>query len=178
VYPHELFGRGVKTSASTAPPLGLAYIASYLRAHGHECQIYDGLAEPTAVEELAVTACHYDVVGISVVSAYALRAIEAVRAIKVQTSCPTVVVGGPHVSVLPESLLTQGADVAVIGEGEETMRELVDSLAAGADSERLRAIRGIGFLEGGKYHYTGNRPRIEPLDTVPLPARDLLPMHR
>lgn len=178
VYPHELFSRGVKASASVTPSLGLAYIASYLRAQGHECRIHDGMAEPIALDQLATTACQYDVVGITVVTTYALRAIELVRAIKSQPSCPVVVVGGPHVSVLPESLLAFGADIAVVGEGEETMGELVECLAAGGGMQRLRAIRGVGFYDEGKYHYTGNRPRIEPLDVLPLPARDLLPMHR
>jgi radical SAM superfamily enzyme YgiQ (UPF0313 family) len=177
VHSHELFSRGVKTSASFTPPLGPAYIASYLRAQGHECRIYDGIAEPVELERLAATACQYDVVGVTAVTAYVLRSIELVRAIKARPSCPTVVVGGPHVSVLPESLLAQGADFAVVGEGEETMGELVECLAAGANAQRLREVRGIGFYDEGKYHYTGDRPRIEPLDVVPPPALDLLPMH-
>jgi radical SAM superfamily enzyme YgiQ (UPF0313 family) len=168
----------VKTSASFTPPLGLAYIASYLRARGHECHIHDGIAEPVELERLAATACRYDVVGVTAVTAYVLRAIELVQAIKARPSCPAVVIGGPHVSVLPESLLAHGADIAVVGEGEETMGELVECLAAGASTRRLREVRGIGFLDEGKYHYTGDRPRIEPLDAVPPPALDLLPMHR
>ena len=178
VHSHELFARGVKASASVTPSLGLAYIASYLQSHGHECRIHDGMAEPISLEQLADMACQYDVVGITVVTSYALRAIELVRTIKSRTSSPAVVVGGPHVSVLPESLLAYGADIAVVGEGEETMHELVECLAAGGGSQRLRAVQGIGFYDEGKYHYTGNRRRIEPLDRVPLPARDLLPMHR
>ena len=178
VYPRELFSQGVKTSASVTPPLGLAYIASHLRAHGHECRIIDGIAEPIGLDHLAEIACRYDVVGVTVVTAYALRAIELVAAIKARWPSPPVIVGGPHVSALPESLLARGADMAVIGEGEETMRELVECLAAGASRERLRAVRGIGFQEEGIYHYTGPRPPIDPLDTVPLPARDLLPMGR
>ena len=173
----ELFARGAKTSASVIPPLGLAYIAAYLRQFGHPCRIIDGIARPQSLETLAQEAAGYDLVGITVNSAYTLRAIELIQHIKTKASCPPVVVGGPHVTALPESLFAYGADYAVIGEGEQTMRELVECLAAGGGGDRLRAIRGIGFCENGEYVFTKKRPRIEPLDQVPLPARDLLPMH-
>lgn len=178
IHAHELFSPGVRTSASIAPPLGLAYLAAYLRQAGHECQIRDGIAEPVGLDDLARIAADFDVVGVTVVTAYALRAIEFIQRLKARPKCPPVVVGGPHVTAIPESLLHVGADVAVIGEGEETMRELVDGLAAGGGTERLRSIQGIAFLDGKECCVTSRRPKIDPLDRIPLPARDLLPMHR
>ena len=173
----ELFARGSKNSASLIPPLGLAYIAAYLKVHGHSCHIIDGIAGTWSIEDIVGKSKSYDVVGITAVSSFALRALELVRAIKSEAGTPPVVVGGPHVTALPESLLRLGADFAIIGEGERTMFELVEWLGGAKNRAALREISGIGFIEDGRYFFTGNRPQLEPLDQVPLPDRTLLPMH-
>jgi len=173
----ELFVRGSKSSASVLPPLGLAYIASTLREHEHECRIIDGIVESFSLDALAEIANQYDLVGITVATSYAMRAIELVQKLKESPSCPPIVAGGHHVTAEPQSLLRCGADYTVIGEGEITILELVECLSSKANASSLRQVRGIGFIESGKYVYTGNRDKIDPLDQLPLPARDLLPMH-
>lgn len=174
----ELFARGARTSASVIPPLGLAYIASYLKKNGHHCEIVDGIATQVTVDEISAMARRFDVVGVTAVSTYALRSEEVVRALKKNAPEVPVVVGGPHVTAVPEDLLRSGADFAVIGEGEATTLELVEALANGSGTETLKQIRGVAFMDGGEYFYAGKRERIAPLDEIPLPARDLLPMNR
>lgn len=173
----DLFARGSKSTASILPPLGLAYIASNLRKHGHECRIIDGIAEHFSVDALKKMTNQYDIVGITVITTYAIRAIELIRKLKESGSCPPIVVGGHHVTAEPESLLRLGADYAVIGEGEITMLQLVGCLASNRNGASIRQVKGIGFIENGKYVYTGDREKIVPLDQLPLPARDLLAMH-
>ena len=170
----ELFVRGSKTSASIIPPLGIAYIAAYLRKHGHECRILDGVAQPYPLEKICKLVRGYDIIGITVVSTYAVRAIELIQALKRSGISEPVVVGGPHVTVMPESLLERGADFAVIGEGELTMRELVECLAG---NKNIEQVPGLVFYKNGRFVYTPPRAHIDPLDRIPLPARDLLPMH-
>jgi anaerobic magnesium-protoporphyrin IX monomethyl ester cyclase len=174
----EMFARGSKSSASVIPPLGLAYLAAYLRRAGHNCRILDGAAEPQPVAAIAELASRFDLAGITIVSAYALPAIELLQAIKHRCPKLPVVVGGPHVTALPESLLSCGADYAVVGEGEATLLELVETLAAGGKEDRMMRIAGLVSRQDGKAVFGGTRPRLAPLDCVPLPARDLLPMHR
>jgi len=174
----ELFARGARASASVIPPLGLAYIAAYLLERGHECRIIDGIAEPMDFVEVIAAARGFDVVGVTVVSTYAMRAMEVVRALKAAGINAPVIAGGPHVTALPESMLEAGADFCVAGEGERTTLELIEKLAAGARPADLANVRGIAFLDSGKYVFTGRREPIEPLDEVPPPARQLLPMHR
>jgi anaerobic magnesium-protoporphyrin IX monomethyl ester cyclase len=170
----ELFVRGSKTSASIIPPLGIAYIAAYLRKHGHECRILDGVAQPYPLEKICKLVRGYDIIGITVVSTYAVRAIELIQALKRSGISEPVVVGGPHVTVMPESLLERGADFAVIGEGELTMRELVECLAG---NKNIEQVPGLVFYKNGRFVYTPPRIHIKHLDRIPLPARDLLPMH-
>jgi radical SAM superfamily enzyme YgiQ (UPF0313 family) len=172
----ELFSRGSKSSASIIPPLGLAYISAYLREHGHTCRILDGVATPIGIGEVVDLTREYDVVGVTVVSTYAVRAGELIQAIKKANPRKPVVVGGPHVTVLPESLLEKGADFAVVGEGERTMLELVDCLTAG--DGRVENVSGLVFDDGHGFTATGRRSLLDPLDEVPLPARDLLPMEK
>jgi len=171
----ELYARGSKTSASLIPPLGIAYIAAYLSKYGHECGIMDGVAEPLPFEKICKIAREYDIVGITVVSTYGVRAIELIQAMKQSGISQPLVVGGPHVTAIPESMLEQGADYAVVGEGEVTMYELIECLAAGGD--KLKEIPGLVFQENGQFIHTPPRTLIDPLDQVPLPARHLLPMN-
>lgn len=171
----ELFVRGSRTSASLIPPLSIAYIASYLNKYGHECAVIDGVAQPLSFRKICEIAQHYDVIGITVVSTYAVRAIQLIQALKKAGISRPLVVGGPHVTALPKSLVTRGADYAVVGEGEITMCELVEALEAG--SRDLTKVQGLVFIKDGEFVHTGRRRPIDPLDQVPFPARHLLPMH-
>ncbi len=171
----ELFSRGSHASASLIPPLGIAYIASYLTQYNYECRILDGVAEPLSFQEIFEIARAYDVIGITVVSTYAVRAIELIHALKSSGISSPIIVGGPHVTAIPESLLKRGADYAVIGEGEITMHELLESISGNGD---LKSVKGLAYMvDSGEIVYTEKRPPLSPLDQVPLPARHLLPMH-
>lgn len=180
----EMFARGAEATASYLPPLGLAYIAAYLREHGHHCEIYDGVVQPATLQSLCEHALKFDIIGISVVTAYYLRAAELLHALQGYPQRPPVLVGGPHATNLPETLLAAGADVAVLGEGEQTTLELVNVLAGRRrpllDKSALSEIAGIVFYDdanGGALVKTKRRQPIADLDSIPLPARDLLPMH-
>ena len=173
---NELFTRGSKSSASVIPPLGLAYIAAVLMKHGHKCRIMDGIAESWTIDNISREAAKYDVVGITAVSTYVMRSIEVAAALKKSGLRAPIISGGPHSTVEPQSLLERNFDFTVIGEGEVTTLELVEKLAAGAIGSELRNVAGIAFIDNGEFVLTGARDKISPLDSIPLPARELLPM--
>lgn len=179
----EMFARGAETTASYLPPLGLAYIAAYLREHGHDCTIYDGVAEPVELKALCERAMSFDFVGVSVVTAFYLRAFHLLQALLEYPRRPPILAGGPHATDLPETLLEAGADVVIRGEGEITTLEVINALAGQRHPEinktSLYPIEGIAFYDAaGKLVRTKRRPPIADLDIIPLPARDLLPMHK
>jgi len=182
----EMFARGAAATASYAPPLGLGYIAAYLRIHGHVCEIYDGAVCPADLRALCEHALGFDIVGVSVSTAYFLRAAELLGELRRQADRPPILAGGPHATTLPETLLAAGADAVVIGEGEYTCLELVKALSPPAPrgrryafNEALAGIAGIAYMDGnGKVIKTKRRPPIGDLDGIPLPARDLMPMRR
>jgi radical SAM superfamily enzyme YgiQ (UPF0313 family) len=94
----------------------------------------------------------------------------------------TVVVGGADPTGRPESYLrhkengSRPVDLVVVGEGEETLRQLLPLLLAGdRTNEHLRRIEGLAFLDaGGEMVSTPDRAHCTELDGLPLPARDLL----
>lgn len=170
--PEELYTRGSKATASLLPPLGLAYVAAYLKSKGHQVRVLDGIVDPLPLEEISEIARDYDVVGITVISSYVIRVIELIKSLKESGVSAPIVVGGPHATALPETLLKHGADYAVIGEGEETMLELVEKKSP-------VKIKGLKFYDSKRNLVsTGRRRLIEPMDQIPMPARELLPMHR
>jgi radical SAM superfamily enzyme YgiQ (UPF0313 family) len=179
VWRDEIFARGSAATASLIPPLGLAHIASCLRQKGHFCEIYDGVATPLKLSDLCKKAQGFDVVAITVVSAYYLRVQQVIKAISKQcTPRPIIVVGGAHVTAKWDELLYEGADYAVIGEGELTAVELLNWIDSGQNRAFLDNIAGIAYLdEEGKVCRTAKRRLIENLDDLPMPARDLLPMN-
>ena len=149
--------------------LGLAYIASYLRKFSTHNDI--SIVEGDGMRKLEFL--KPDIVGLFSVSQSFNEACAVAGAIKRRYGIP-VIVGGYHISALPQTL-PDAFDIGVIGEGEETMKELVDVLAAsGLDRERLRSVRGIAFRDtDGRVRVTPERGYIRDLDSIPLPARDL-----
>lgn len=83
-----------------------------------------------------------------------------------------VVVGGPHPTVLPETVLLEDyIDFVVIGEAEITFLEMYNHLKKGLP---LDSVNGIGFKRNGKIFLTKKRPFIRNLDSLSPPAWDLI----
>ncbi len=152
-------------------PLALVHLAGASRAAGHDCSIVDALAKGLGFEELEriVRETAPDVVCVSASTPGFPAALELCR--RVRAPGRTTVVGGIHASFMyPEFLPGGGIDFAVVGEGEETLPELLRSLETGSDPAR---IAGIAFALGGRVIRTAPRPRTGSLDPLPK-AWDLL----
>lgn len=167
----------VPTTEGMAPPLGLAYLASYIREHGHEVQILDAEALQIRLSELYKHIANFDVVGVGSMTPSLKNTIDSLGIVKkVNPECTTVM-GGPHLSAIPVETLNEYPviDVGVVGEGEVTFLELVDSLENGSD---LSNIKGIVYRDEEKIKLTKRRELIENLDELPFLAYDLLPMEK
>lgn len=172
----EMYASGGSEVGGTIPPLGMAYIASYLEQRNIGVGIIDGTAENKDVYEIAKEAKGYDIIGITSITFFALRVHEQAKAIK--ETCPgkTVIVGGPHASAIPAEVLEdENIDIVVIGEGELTTYELVRHIEANGLKD-LGRIDGIAYRENGKAVINRERELIRDLDSLPFPARHLLKM--
>jgi magnesium-protoporphyrin IX monomethyl ester (oxidative) cyclase len=108
-------------------------------------------------------------------SGWSKTAFEVVYAVKAVNRKIAVVLMGQHPSARPEACLSDSdVDFVVIGEPENTISELVDALESG--KQDFTAIDGLGFKKRGKPVLTDKRAIIENMDSLPFPARHLLPM--
>ena len=154
------------------PPLGPAYLASYLRKRfgrdAVECKIVNSDVEKHIVEFAP------DIIGISSVTMNYNFAVEYAKLAKKYSL--SVVIGGYHISSMPSSL-TEDMDIGVIGEGEATLAELVEIFMRHGkfDKSKLEKVDGIIYKDlSGAIKQTKKRDPIRPIDEIPIPARDLL----
>jgi len=162
-------------------PQGLASLAAVLRDDGVEVEVLDCAPEQVGWRSLEerLRRSRPDVVAAG--ENHALYAHEVVRLVETARRVdPDVVtvLGGAHFTNLPERYLpTAPIDFIVRGEGEITFRELVRALAGGG-REKAREVAGIAYLDLDRVVQTAPRPLIDDLDSLPMPALDLMPMDR
>jgi len=156
------------------PPLGLLYIASYLRENGYsEICVIDGARVGLRKTLVKVKREKPDIIGISSTTWSSSGATLLIKLIKKEVKESLIVVGGPHATILPEDFLKAGADVVVRGEGEETFLEIVRCFEKGALPKEIGNIRGIVYLRKGKLVSTLPRRPLD-VDSIPFPSRDLV----
>ncbi|MEG1876539.1 MAG: radical SAM protein [Lachnospiraceae bacterium] len=160
-------------------PLGLAYIAAALRNDGHDVEIYQQDIYHYSEEHLTeyLTNNIFDIVGVGGCGGYyQYRKIKQIaHAINEVKNKPLFWMGGHLPSPEPEYFLRKfGADFVVIGEGEESVKELVKVCAEKGD---LSTVDGIAYLdENQQFVQTKKRALIEKVDEIPWPAWDLFNM--
>ena len=162
-----------------APPLGLCYAAAAFLAAGAEVRIFDYLVQRYAPEKLCfdLEGFQPDIVGTNSVTMNFYEAAGILQTAKQNFPSVITIMGGPHVSFDFHNTLKQypEIDIIVIGEGEATIQELLPAIR---DRKRWHSIRGVAFSENGEIISTGQRHFIKDLDSLPLPARHLIPLSR
>ncbi len=174
-------------------PLGLAYIAAVCEKNHYETRIFDFSATDNVEENPEGNFIYYglnknqmkkqieeyspDIVGIQCMyTAYANDAYEVARIVKEINSQTLVVMGGAHACACPESVLDNPqVDVVVIGEGEETFLEIATRYE---NKENLSDILGTAVRINKQVFINPPRPLIADIDSIPFPARHLLPLER
>ncbi len=173
-----------------APPLSLMYLAGYLKKHGIGSKIYElGIFEiekarqyqgrvrfGVSDEEIAsiLNKERPQIVGItSMYSIFYRDVIEIADLIKKISPQTKVVLGGNHASSYWKHVLKSlSVDFVVIGEGEETFLELVQSLRSG---RAYQHIEGLGWRDSsGQIQKSPERPLIKNLDDIPFPEVGLI----
>jgi len=158
------------------PPLGVAYIASYLKKYLK----FDNttiLVKQSDMEK-SVIKQKPDILGISAVTIEFKKAIKLAETIKENLDIP-IIIGSSHITGIPY-ILPKSMDIGVIGEAEETMLELLDIYIKTGEFKpsQLKNIDGICFHDGKRVVINRMRKFIKPLDKIPYPARELLDMEK
>lgn len=160
---------------TTYIPLGIAYIGAVLRQHGIEVRAMD-LRFYCSWEDFErdVGSFKPDIIGISSMTIDFDRALHAARVGKKNNAL--VILGGPHPTVVPETVIAEpDVDVVVVGEGEYTMLELVEAYSKGDD---FSDVKGIYYKNENGVCINPPRNAIVNLDELPFPARDLFPLDK
>lgn len=159
-------------------PIGLAYIAAVLKQNNIDVMIYnqDFHHYPDSYLTEYLNKNKFDVLGYSTIGGYyqyrkLLNLSDAINKSKLR---PFYVLGGHGPAPEPEYFLKKTkADVIVIGEGEETIIEL---LATIANHKPLSNVKGIAYREKDEVIVNDRRPLIPDIDSIPFPAYELFPM--
>jgi radical SAM superfamily enzyme YgiQ (UPF0313 family) len=187
-------------------PLGLAYLAAALQARGYEVMVYDADANinPSKMNFAALEESYPaylaalrqdshvvwqelkdklnefkpDAVGISVWTTFAASAFKIASICKEYNESLPVIMGGPHISIKYDEVMSicKDVDFLVRGEGEETLPELIKALEA-ADTRNKSSVadlRGISYRKNGAIVHNPQRPFINNLDMLPFPGRNSL----
>ena len=166
-------------------PQGLGYVAAVLEEQGHQIELYNQDIHHYPDEHLQHfldSRPKYDALCISVIGGYwqFQRLVGLSEAISKSKNRPDLyAIGGYGPTPEPEYFLhkTQ-ADVVVMGEGEDTTRELFERIS---NNESYKDIKGIAWRDGNQVTVNPPRPlipadQLENLDRIPRPAYDLFPM--
>ncbi|MHA1753302.1 MAG: B12-binding domain-containing radical SAM protein [Candidatus Helarchaeota archaeon] len=161
----------------TAIPLGLAYIATVLEKAGHKPVVLDAAVHQMDQKtfDYVIRKTHPDVVAIAAFTPTFNYAVSHAQIVKDNFPDVPVIIGGHHVTFLPEhSLKTSPAiDYVIRGEGDYTTTRLINALEN--NNENIRKILGLSFRSNGSFIHTPDAPLIKNLNEIPFPARHHFP---
>lgn len=162
------------------PPLSLMIVASVFREFNIDTKILDlNLYEPSTWQDIILNhIIDVNVIGITGLSFHEKYIINIANYVKKMLNDVIIIVGGVHATLSWDRLLerTKSIDIVIVGEGENTLRELIPFLLIGRD-DKLNKIKGLAFQKNKKITFTGARELITDLDSqVPFPSYDLIPL--
>ncbi|MBF0588450.1 MAG: B12-binding domain-containing radical SAM protein [Magnetococcales bacterium] len=158
-------------------PVGLGYLHAYLEQSGHQVRtLY--LVNNSHEEGMAAfyQAIHKDppqIIGFNIITDNRVSSFLMMQELPALHPNAQVIIGGIHVSAMHEQILTAFPNViAVLGEGETTAAELLQTLESGG---YLFDVQGIAYFNSEQQQVvtTEQRPLLEDLDTLPFPKHEI-----
>jgi anaerobic magnesium-protoporphyrin IX monomethyl ester cyclase len=171
------------------PPLGILYISGYLEDQGIQNEVYDTTFSSKKAFRTYLLTHKPRVIGIYVNLMTKINVLETIRFVKENLPNTSIILGGPEVRYSAENFLRYGADYIVIGEGEETMTELVNNLIlvpAGMEADAsgqpdvhvAKNIYGIAYLHNNQFVQNPERQKIKDLNELSIPNRKKINLHQ
>ncbi len=157
-------------------PLNLGYIASFLQQKGYHVEIWDYEVERFTEDGLGrrILEVNPSLVGITCLTPTVISAHKIASLIKKVSPNILIVAGGAHPAALPIETLKEftNFDMVVIGEGEETLWEILRCLQ---EKRPLVGIQGVAYREeDGTVKIENPRPFFKDLNVLPFPARNIV----
>ncbi|MBN1166599.1 MAG: radical SAM protein [Methanospirillaceae archaeon] len=172
---YERYSSDIGALGGAQIPLGIFYLASYLREHNFQVHCIDGearhLSNDQIVSEIAQIKPSY--IGITATTVAFSRALSLADAIKKWNISTPIIIGGPHISSnIHDVMIHDCFDYGIFGEGEITFFQLVSILKKRGEPT---TVDGLAYRKNGELMVNPPREYIKNLDDLPFPAYDLIP---
>jgi radical SAM superfamily enzyme YgiQ (UPF0313 family) len=166
----------LREGEETIPGMGVLVLAAVARTHGYRVHLVDAKQQGRSTDEVsrAIVALRPDYLGLSATTVSVTGGGRIAERVKQLLPSVVTVLGGPHVSAIPERTMDAfpSIDYGVVGEGEHSLFELLRRLEAGTSVDN---VPGLVFRRGQRVHANPRAPYVDDLDALPMPAWDLLP---
>ena len=152
------------------PPFGVLYLAAVIENKGIVVDLFR-----VSNEKYCFNFTEYDIIGFSIASSVTYPIIKKVRDNSQFSINSLIIAGGIHTTIFPKEVINDlKVDIACLGEGERTISEIIDVYP----NRNFADINGIVFKNAisGEFVFTPKRNLIKDLDSIPFPARHLLPL--
>lgn len=175
--PDDIRAKDTRGISGCWPTPGMQYIAAILRDAGHEILFLEGFFYSNDEMRERVRDFRAEALGVYVISLLWDKARPFIGDVRQDDPSIFTFIGGHGATAMPERMMEEcgSLDAVIIGEGELTSREMIDTVASGGD---LREVRGLLIRDGSRTLRTPSRPIVEHLDDLPFPAVDLCEMER
>lgn len=164
-------------AGNTLPSMGLLYLSSVVRKNGYKTGVVEASSLGLNYEEALKQILSFspDYVGITATTVSIFHAAKLAGKIKEKNKDIKVIIGGPHLTAVPKETMEMfpNFDYAVIGEGEETIVELLKYLDNRGNTDDVKGI-AYRYHQNGTVGINERRKLIDDLDTIPFPAWDIL----
>lgn len=175
INPNSSRAKGIN-KATIEPPLGIGYLATYLKEKGMGCRLIDAnILQLNEKEILNRLDTDTKIIGISFNIVSATAAFQLIKYLKPKLSDSVFIAGGPYPSSLPERCLSEfGFNAVCVGEGEETLFEIVKN----ANAHKLNifeGVYGVCYMDGNKIVKNPPRVLIKKIDDLPFIDYALFP---
>ncbi len=158
------------------PTLGILYISAYLKQNGFTPKIFDTTFSSFLEFQNFILQKKPSIVGIYSNLMTKFNVIKQIKFCK-KNNCK-IIVGGPDVPNYSENYISIGADICVLGEGEEVLKNLIPEIQK-SGVHKLHNVNGIVFQdEFGNIVKTQPQNLVFDLDTIPFPDRDAIDIRR
>src|SRR3990172_3353198 len=166
----------LKDIANVLPTLGIGYIAAVLEKEGFNVKIIDCIGDNLYPDDVLKILLDDppDIIGFTATILTINAVINMSKMFRKRFPDTIFVIGGPHLTSLPEKTFEKGDfDMGIIGEGEFTLLELAREISKGGMN--FKGIKGLVYRDNGNIIVNPPRPFAEDLDSIPFPARHLYP---
>ncbi len=151
------------------PRLGLPQLLTRPSRDGHRCEIF--CEEISPIPWNSIREC--DLILISSITSTIPRSFSIIKRIRTINTRAPILMGGSHVTFVPEEALDNGADYVFRHEADDSFPRFLEWYTSGGTRAELVDIPGISFKTDDGYYHTPPPPRVD-LDTLPTPDLDLI----